>query len=78
MVTSGGRLETFPVQRRYAVPPNLHTRVYEMLLGIPHQNEGTSNVAEAFEKIVVERMPNMPQSDKGTEFLNSTFQSMLR
>jgi len=49
-----------------------------MLLGIPHQNEGTSNVAEAFEKIVVERMPNMPQSDKGTEFLNSTFQSMLR
>jgi len=45
---------------------------------VPVRTKATSDVAEAFEKIVVERMPNMLQSDKGTEFLNSTFQSMLR
>jgi len=45
---------------------------------VPVRTKAASDVAEAFEKIVVERMPNMLQSDKGTEFLNSTFQSMLR
>ena len=36
------------------------------------------DVAEAFEKILDERQCTMAQSDKGTEFLNSTFQAMLR
>ena len=35
-------------------------------------------VAKAFEKILADGNCNMMQSDKGTEFLNSTFQSMLR
>jgi len=34
-------------------------------------------VAKAFEKILADGNCNMMQSDKGTEFLNSTFQSML-
>jgi len=37
-----------------------------------------SAVSEAFERIIAERKCNMVQSDKGSEFLNSTFQSMLR
>ena len=37
------------------------------------------DVTEAFEKILADgRKPNMVQSNKGTEFLNSTFQSMLK
>jgi len=36
------------------------------------------DVANAFEKILSDGKPNMVQSDKGTEFLNSTFQSMLK
>ena len=36
-------------------------------------------VSRAFEKILTDGYkPNMVQSDKGTEFLNSTFQSMLK
>jgi len=36
-------------------------------------------VSQAFEKIQTDGYkPNMVQSDKGTEFLNSTFQSMLK
>ena len=36
-------------------------------------------VSKAFEKILTYGYkPNMVQSDKGTEFLNSTFQSMLK
>jgi len=35
-------------------------------------------VADAFEKIVDKGQCNMVQSDKGTEFLNSTFQAMLQ
>ena len=36
------------------------------------------DVTAAFEKILSEQTCNMVQSDKGKEFLNSTFQSMLR
>jgi len=36
------------------------------------------NLEEAFEKILADGNCNLLQSDKGTEFLNSTFQSMLR
>ena len=36
-------------------------------------------VSRAFEKILADGYkPNMVQSDKSTEFLNSTFQSMLK
>ncbi len=45
---------------------------------IPIRSKSARDVVEAFEKIVDERICNMVQSDKGTEFLNSTFQSMLR
>ena len=42
------------------------------------KTKSVHSVADAFEKIVSEETCNMVQSDKGTEFLNSTFQSMLR
>ena len=45
---------------------------------VPVRKKSAREVAEAFEKILGERKCNMVQSDKGTEFLNSTFQSMLR
>jgi len=44
---------------------------------VPVRTKTASEVTRAFEKIVDERMPSMLQSDKGTEFLNSTFQAML-
>ena len=45
---------------------------------IPLRTKSGREVTEAFGKIVGERKCNMLQSDKGTEFLNSTFQTMLR
>jgi len=45
---------------------------------IPIKTKSARSVAEAFEKILNEGPCNMVQSDKGTKFLNSTFQSMLR
>ena len=45
---------------------------------VPVRRKFARDVAEAFERIIAERTCNMVQSDKGTEFLNSTFQSMLR
>jgi len=45
---------------------------------VPVRRKTGQNVAEAFEKILVDGNCNMLQSDKGTEFLNSTLQSMLR
>jgi len=46
--------------------------------GVPVRRKSARDVAEAFEKILSEgHKPNMVQSDKGTEFLNSTFQAML-
>jgi len=45
---------------------------------VPVRSKFGRVVAEAFERIIAERKCNMVQSDKGTEFLNSTFQSMLR
>jgi len=41
-------------------------------------NEDGREVANVFEKILSDGIPNMVQSDKGTEFLNSTFQDMLK
>ena len=45
---------------------------------IPLRSKFGRGVSEAFECIIAERKCNMLQSDKGSEFLNSTFQSMLR
>jgi len=45
---------------------------------IPIKAKSARGVADAFEKIADEGQCNMVQSDKGTEFLNSTFQSMLQ
>ena len=45
---------------------------------VPVRRKFGRDVAEAFERIIADRKCNMVQSDKGTEFLNSTFQSMLR
>jgi len=44
---------------------------------VPVRRKSARDVAEAFEKILTEEKCNMVQSDKGTEFLNLTFQSML-
>lgn len=46
---------------------------------IPVRTKSARDVTDAFEKILRDGCkPNMVQSDKGTEFLNSTFQSMLK
>ena len=45
---------------------------------VPVRTKSGRDVADAFERILTDRKCNMVQSDKGTEFLNSTFQSMLR
>ena len=45
---------------------------------IPIKAKFARGVADAFEKIADEGQCNMVQSDKGTEFLNSTFQAILQ
>jgi len=45
---------------------------------IPVRTKSGRDVPEAFEKILEDRKCNMVQSDKGTEFFNGTFQSMLQ
>ena len=45
---------------------------------VPVRRKSARDVTEAFEKILADQTCNMVQSDKGTEFLNSTFQSMLK
>jgi len=45
---------------------------------VPLKTKTGREVTSAFERIVNERPCNMVQSDKGTEFVNSTFQSMLQ
>jgi len=45
---------------------------------VPVRTKTGRDVANAFEKILIDSTPNLVQSDKGTEFLNSTFQSMLK
>jgi len=46
---------------------------------VPTKTKTSREVTRAFEKILTDGYkPNMVQSDKGTEFLNSTFQSMLK
>lgn len=45
---------------------------------IPIRSKSGQNVTSAFKKILDDRQCNMLQTDKGTEWLNTTFQSMLR
>lgn len=45
---------------------------------VPVRTKSGRDVTEAFEKILDDRSCNMVQSDKGREFLNSSFQSMLQ
>ena len=45
---------------------------------IPVRTKSARDVTEAFDKIAIANKMNMLQTDKGTEFLNSTFQTMLR
>ena len=45
---------------------------------IPLKTKSATEVTAAFEKILADRRCNMLQTDKGTEWLNSKFQSMLR
>jgi len=45
---------------------------------VPVARKSARDVVEAFEKILADQKCTMVQSDKGTEFLNSSFQSMLK
>jgi hypothetical protein len=45
---------------------------------IPLKTKGGREVTAAFERILTDRQPIFVQCDKGTEWLNSNFQSMLR
>ena len=45
---------------------------------IPLRTKTGREVSDAFERILAEQRCNVVQSDKGAEFLNSTFQSTLR
>lgn len=45
---------------------------------IPLKTKSGAEVTAAFEKILSQQQCNMLQTDKGTEWLNATFQSMLR
>ena len=45
---------------------------------VPVRTKSARDVVEAFEKILADQKCTMVQSDKGTEFLNTSFQSMLR
>jgi len=44
---------------------------------VPIKNKSSASVLDAFASIVDTRKPTYLQSDKGSEFLNSTFQSFL-
>jgi len=43
----------------------------------PLKNKSGASLREAFASIIVDRKPNFLQSDKGREFLNTAFQSLL-
>jgi len=44
---------------------------------VPVRRKSARDVVEAFQKMLVDEKCNMVHSNKGTEFLNSTFQAML-
>ena len=45
---------------------------------VPIRTKSGQNVSAAFKKILAEFVPNMLQTDKGSEFRNSTFQMLLQ
>jgi transposase InsO family protein len=45
---------------------------------IPCKNKMAKTVCLAFERIITDRKPNYLQTDKGNEFLNSNFQTLLK
>ena len=57
----------------------LYRHVFKVCLGsTPKKNKYGQSVAEAFKSILNEEIPLMLQSDKGTEFRNVQFQSLLK
>ena len=48
------------------------------MLGQYNKNKSATSIVEAFDSISDIRKPTYLQSDKGTEFLNSAFQSYLK
>jgi len=45
---------------------------------VPVARKSARDIVEAFENVLADQKCTMVQSDKGTEFLNSSFQSMLK
>ena len=45
---------------------------------VPLKNKSSSTILKAFASIIIDRRPTYLQSDKGSEFLNSTFQTFLK
>jgi Integrase core domain/Chromo (CHRromatin Organisation MOdifier) domain len=45
---------------------------------LPLKNKTGKTLTEAFAKLITFKKPNLLQSDKGSEFLNSTFQTFLK
>src|SRR6478609_8717632 len=45
---------------------------------VPLKNKSSSSIQEAFASMIKDRKPTYLQSDKGTEFVNHTFQSYLK
>jgi hypothetical protein len=45
---------------------------------IPLKNKKASTVRDAFASLITDRRPNMLQTDKGSEFVNETFQRLMR
>src|SRR6267154_2652894 len=45
---------------------------------VPIKSKHAANVTEAFATLLTDRRPTYAQSDKGSEFINFTFQSFLR
>ena len=45
---------------------------------IPLKNKSGSTLTEAFSRMISRNKPSLLQSDKGSEFLNSTFQQLLK
>ena len=73
-------IQYFALQRFVQISTDGYRRLFENGVGRTTAFEKSARHAtEAFEKILASGAEcNMLQTDKGTEFLNSTFQSMLK
>jgi len=70
------RIIRFPRRKMYSKGTRYLLTCIDVL-AVPIRTKSGTNVATAFEKILTDARCNKVQSDKGTEFLNSDFQSML-